>query len=373
MRSAFILTMLAALAVATGATNAQKIEKPPDTTVTEIGGKTMQQWIEQLHSLDPSKRENAIRTILLFGPDRAYEAMDDFIKELEKTRLQVVDLSVRVNLAIAVGFILGNVKDPNPKHVQKAVALLTPFLSDTQSIMRYRAAQAIGSLGTDAKTAIPQLISLTKDKITWETRQAGALALGTVAVDKKNGPAKQVLLALYEALGDNSSQVRLAAIQSLTWLGPPADPQLRLSLEKALEGIALKEPEQSVRIWAYMSVMQVMGKVDERWLVPIGKLLKTSPEMGARIQAAQALGTVGSKAKSQIPALDAGLDDKQAMVVYWCIWGLGRMESAAMPTVPRLKQISADEKRPEPIKRAADEAIAIITGKKSVAPKGGGQ
>jgi HEAT repeat protein len=94
------------------------------------------------------------------------------------------------------------------------------------------------------------------------------------------------------------------------------------------------------------------------------------PEMAARLQAAQALGTVGSKAKSQIPALRTGLKDKEPLVTYWCIWALGRMEGAAMSVVDDLNKIAGDMKQHEPIRKAAEEAVSLITGKKSTAPKG---
>src|SRR5437588_12147479 len=55
-------------------------EKDLASKTTPIGGKNFDQWVKELQSRDPSVRENASRTILLFGPPRASEALPDLIK-----------------------------------------------------------------------------------------------------------------------------------------------------------------------------------------------------------------------------------------------------------------------------------------------------
>lgn len=44
-------------------------EKAADKpTINEIGGKTLNQWIAETKNADAGVRENAVRTIMLFGP-----------------------------------------------------------------------------------------------------------------------------------------------------------------------------------------------------------------------------------------------------------------------------------------------------------------
>ena len=82
MRHLPICFALPFLAVSFDACQAQVNQ--PDTKTTQIGGKTMEQWIKEIGVPDPSKRENAIRSVLLFGPERAYEAVPAIIKELDR-------------------------------------------------------------------------------------------------------------------------------------------------------------------------------------------------------------------------------------------------------------------------------------------------
>src|SRR5262249_49160612 len=96
----------------TGDAPGQKKDKEKEkktTLITEIGGKSIAQWIEEIPSKDRSKGENVIRTVLLFHPDVAYPAVPVLIKELKKHNPNgpTVDISIRVNAVIALGVILG--------------------------------------------------------------------------------------------------------------------------------------------------------------------------------------------------------------------------------------------------------------------------
>lgn len=344
--------------------HAQEKKSDTGTQITDIGGKTLEQWIKEIGSKDPSKRENAIRTVQFFGPDRAYQAIPAILEQLRKhSPSYPIDISVRVNAAISLGVILGGVKDAEPKHIKESVLLLKRLLADSQSIVRFRAAQALGRMGKEAKEAIPEIINVVKDTGTWETRQAAALALGFVAADDKIGPPLAVLNVLYSALNDSAVQVRLAAIQSLTFLGGPTDAKVRFNLLNALAPVAVKDTEPTVQIWANMAIMSITQKIDTAHLDPITKMLGHS-EVAARVQAAQSIGTIGREAKAAIPALTKTLADPEAIVVYWCIWALGRMEKSAVAAEPALTQIAADANRPEAIKKAALESIDQINGKK---------
>jgi HEAT repeat protein len=346
---------------------AQEKGQKPSSQADEIGGKTLDQWAREISSKDRSRGENAIRTIMMFGPDRAYEAVPVLLKELSKPGL---DASIRVNGANALGLILGRMKDePETRYVKDAVTILIRMLGDTQGIIKYRAAQALGRIGTrdigpEAKAAIPGLIRLVNDPITWEVRQAAVQALGFIASDNEDklGPPLNVQVALFGALNDPASQVRLGAIQSLTRLGAPANPDHRMKLLKSLEAVALKDPDASIRVWGHMAIMSVSHKVTQEHVTPIAKMLQHA-EVATRVQAAQALGAIGSEAKDTVPALVAALNDPEPTVVMWVAMALGRMEFGATKALPMLEQLARDDQRPEQVRRAARDAVASIQGK----------
>src|ERR1035438_2165385 len=75
---------------------------------TEVLGKTFSDWMKDMKSTDPSKREIAMKTIVQFGPKKAYEAVPEIIRQLERHTLknQGIDLSMRVNGLIALTMIL---------------------------------------------------------------------------------------------------------------------------------------------------------------------------------------------------------------------------------------------------------------------------
>ena len=209
----------------------------------------------------------------------------------------------RVNGAIALGFILGNYKEADPKLVKDAVTILKRSLADSQSIVRYRAAQALGAMGPEAKDAIPEVINVVKDTATWETRQAAAIALGQIAIDKVNGPSVNVLKALYGALGDAALQVRLGAIQSLTFLGGPVNPEVRLNLVRAIEPVANKDAEASVRIWAHLSIMNITATVDKDRVELISQMV-TNPEVNTRHPGGTGVGHARNPGQGNDPPLD---------------------------------------------------------------------
>src|SRR5262249_55141365 len=149
------------------------------------------QWIQEIKHHDASRKENAMRTIVLFGPELAQQAVPVIVAELKKgTPSYPLDTSIRVNGPIALGVIVGGLKDPDPKYVKMpdVVGALTRGLRDSQTIVKFRAAEAVGRIGPQAIAAKPYLLSLLQDQATWELRQVAAAALGTVAFDKEKGP-----------------------------------------------------------------------------------------------------------------------------------------------------------------------------------------
>src|SRR5262245_10282661 len=72
---------------------------------TEFLGKSYDQWRADLNykaQKDPSKREAAMKAVLVFGLTKAGEAMPEIVADLERHPKPVIDLSVRVNGVMAL-------------------------------------------------------------------------------------------------------------------------------------------------------------------------------------------------------------------------------------------------------------------------------
>jgi HEAT repeat protein len=356
-------------------------EKPPEkkTTITEIGGKSIQQWIKEIPSKDRSKGENAIRTVLMFHPDQAYEAVPVIMAELKRKDI-ILDISIRVNAVIALGVILGGTNEPDTKVIHDAVTLLIRFLDDGQAIVKYRAAQALARLGNEAKPALPKLIALSRDTSTWENRQAATAAIGLIARHEKQVPSDDVFNALLKRLGDSSSQVRLAAIQSLTWVGSPGNAKQQARLVKDLEKNTSNDKDPTVRIWVHMAIMSIERKIQKKHLNEIIKFLNPKTELPARIQVCQSLATIGPDAanKETVQVLCDALKDPEPSVVYWSMFALARFGKHAQAAVKCLQPIVDDPNQLDAVKATAQQTIDIILGKEKgkekqkdkVAPKG---
>ena len=87
--------------------------------------------------------------------------------------------------------------------------------------------------------------------------------------------------------------------------------------------------------------------------------------LAVRIQALQALGTIGKDAKQTIPLLTKTLRDPEPSVVAWSMWALGRMGPSAAGALPALETIKTDSTRLEVVRKLAENAIDQINGKKN--------
>lgn len=339
----------------------EKEKEPANIPPAEIGGRSIEQWIKDIHSKDRSKGETAIQTVLLFGPDRAAEALPVLIGELKRhTSFVTVDVSIRVNATMAIGAILSAAKDPDPEVVKDAILVLNRMLGDNQEIVKYRAAEALGRLGPAAKSSIPLLLAALRDPNTWKTRQAAATALGFVALDK-NEPPLTVTEALLRALNDPASQVRIAVLQALPNLAHSANERKKAQILGAINGKAQTDPEASVRIWAHMGAMITVGKVTDEHVSAIAGMLRGN-DVGGRIQAAQALARIGQPAKMAVPRLIAGLKDKRDEVATAYVMALPSVvpKAEAEDVILALQAVVKDTSRSPAVRQAAEMAIMFI-------------
>lgn len=327
-----------------------------------VGGKTLEQWSKEFSAKDPSRREAAIRAVLGFPPKVGVKAIPGLLAEYKRSiPASPTDFSVRANLCIVLSELFASGETIDPKLEAETAVLLIRQLRDPEAILRLRAAQALASLGPEAKGAIPDLLNLIRERSSYEIRQAAANTLGAIAYDKKAGPHLPSLQALYKALDDPAFQVRLAAIRSLSILGPPGDPSQTPGYVKALEPTATKDPEPALQIWARVAIIGAKGEFGDDMLGPIAEFTKNGDAV-VRAQAIQALGSIGPKAKSKVGAIANCLGDAEPSVKTVAVWALGRMEAAAIPHLPALERIAADPKSEEGLKKLVKDTIEKIKG-----------
>lgn len=366
MRWLLAVLLMTSLVMATSVAQVAKKDKdapkdPVDAEVSRVAGKTFEQWLKELNAKDPSKRETAIRALVAFEPEQSIKAFGPLVGELKKHGPSTpVDLSIRCNLCIAIGDLVGSGQKIDPKQMADAIVMLKYFLKDQQAIMRYRAALTLSAFGPEAKSAIPDILPMLKDTVTWETRQAGAAALGAISGgDTKYGPPAAVLTSLYSLLQDPAYQVRMTAVQSLGTLGPNVDKEGYVA---ALLPIALKDPEPAIQIWARVAVI---GATQDYKSDNITVIIKhgSSVDPTIRLQAIQGIGAMGSNAKAGIPMLIKSLEDKEVGVQVSAMWALGRMETYAVSALPELEKIIASKESSEYQKNAAKACIKAINGR----------
>jgi HEAT repeat protein len=362
MRSSFLLTVVLLLLLAGNSPAVEKKkldnrlkpgrEDSQALKLAEVGGKTLKMWLKELESHDPGVVENAIRTLTLFGPP-ARAAVPILVKRLRNA--YELDVSIKVNAAIFLG---GAGLDENTR--DEAIRRLTNLLSDSQAIVRFHAALALGRIGPDArKVALTPLLRRLGDPATWEIRKASAMALATVAA-KKDQPIDNIVAErMRERLRvERCAQVRLEIAETLVSLGPPESRQSRLSLVQALERVAdNRREDRTVRVWTNMAIMR-LTKIEPKRVSFLGDHLDDQL-LGVRCQAAKALGMIGPEAKSEVRKLMHALRDKEGLMVLWTMWALGQMGNKAKAAIPALERLKKDTKD-KGLQSFIDETIKVI-------------
>src|SRR5205085_1674202 len=59
-------------------------DKKPPPEVTEYLGHSFNDWKKKINDPDPSVRETAMKAMLIFGPDKAYSAVEDILQQLKR-------------------------------------------------------------------------------------------------------------------------------------------------------------------------------------------------------------------------------------------------------------------------------------------------
>jgi hypothetical protein len=347
-----------------------KIEWPKS-----IQGKNLDAWVKEISAKDASTREAAIRVLPLFGPD-ARKATSLILLNTIKSATE--DVSVRM-AAIEVVPLLGLEKSELDAGLDAMVSIIKPG-SGFDRHFRMGTVAALGSCGPIARRAIPVIATgALRDTGSWQMRKVAAFALGRLGLPMKEdeGPDIKAVDPLSEALnlGDSSHLVRKEIINSLLVLGPP---HVEASWKKERESLskAMRDTDHVVAIWAHVVFIrteQQLIKRDDKNLDAVARYL-TNPDIALRIEALQALGTLGNEAKTRWQDIASICKDSADAVAKadkekvrgedlalatTCLWALSRMPDETgkiLPIVDGLKRHSH-----KAIENAAEEAYKILT------------
>jgi HEAT repeat protein len=312
-----------------------------------FAGKRLYDWMNDLKAKDISVRVRAIAAIKFYGKE-ARDAAPELIRALEAK-----DISLRANAAISIGMIGLDAKD-----MSNGVNALIRCLRDSQWIVRFQAAKALGSLGPDGYPAVTALLSVLHDKNSFEVQMAAAQALGRVSFHPQKGTDRQVFIALQDAAFDTCMEVRLEALYSLIRLGRPAQVADLKKEEQDLKQLTGPRQPKKVAIWAHVAMMRI-DKISDEHVKAIAADLLNDKETDVRIHAARALATVGPEARSVIPKLIDALNDKDPEVVIYTCAALGSMDEKVEIIKNALQPVSANHPE-EIVKKAAAQALETV-------------
>ncbi len=321
---------------------------PAPSPVEKVGDKKLSQWIADLRNSDPSVREEAIRMIILFGPSAA-EAVPALLD-----RLHDADTSPRAKAIVALALI--KINDADRSRV--VAALGEKLQTDLQAVVRYNAAMALSMIGKDTRGALPGLLHGMEDQGSWEIRRASIAAV-IEAGATKTGPDPRATRALLTAVEDRAAQVRLEAVLALGQMGRPDDGVLLDHTLRVLKSMTA-DKDKTVDIWARLSQMALMDKVDDVDLQYLSKCAKIGELSRVRVQAVRALGVVGIKTKTVVPQLIDLLADKDAAVAGNACIALGGIRDPGPNVEKALTDLSLNKEAEEEVKKAALKALDDI-------------
>jgi HEAT repeat protein len=295
----------------TGSTRPYDSEPP---VPTEVGGKTLGQWKQDLTSGDSYVRAKAISAVVHFGPGAA-----DVVPLLIH-RCQDRDVSPRTKAVIALRLIRAAERD-RPKVVEALAQRLWTGLagSEAQTIVRYEAARSLFFYATLDPTLIrPVLSAVVKgadDPTCCEARHVCIQVL-RVGGRGKDGPDPRATNALLKAMHDPTGDVRLEAILGLGAMGRPSDPALLAKVISALQSVLYSRDRVQV-MWGHVGLLAMDDKLAANSLKALARYLESS-DMKARAEGAHVLGAIGPQAKPCVPALLKHLSDKEPVAINVC-------------------------------------------------------
>ena len=279
---------------------------------TQVGGKGVLDWLKDAtENPDPALRQYALRLLPDFGPDATKKCSRKLLIRMSRETDPGVKFTVFSTVA-ALGL-----DDPE---LHDGIVLLANIVDNGAAggLSRLHAVKSLTMFGSKAEGAIPQLTGKACLDPAYETRRSIAEALARVGFNEKTGPNLKALNRLAATLAkDESAAVRMSALQSLVFLGPPwAGPPLGKGLPGPTDWTACKtvvenmksrlvvrktlgivEADKQLEIWCRVVLMRFDQKelASEDHLNEITKNLAGTSELGPKLQALQALVLFGER------------------------------------------------------------------------------
>jgi HEAT repeat protein len=158
----------------------------------------------------------------------------------------------------------------------------------------------------------------------------------------------------------------LEAVGALGALGRSSDP---LILSQQLSGLqsALKDRNKMIGIWAQVSLMALSDRITDFQLATLSKGF-SSRDPHIRGQTARAVGALGDKAKSCVPALVNALHDKESMVVLEACGALVNVGDKSSRVTDALTELSTNKNTNDSVRSVAKTALEQLTNSRLAAP-----
>lgn len=339
---------------------------------TIIGGKKIEEWLkEATESPDPAVREYALKALPNFGPSARAVCSSKLIKRMAfPSERGEDDPGVRITLfdvAATLGF-------ESAKDEAEAIRILglTANRGQDGGLARLHAVRTLGLFGPKAEAAVNDLVGPPCNDPAYETRRWVANTLGRIAANETKGPNSKALRALSGQLArDRSAAVRMEALQSLVLLGPPwaaerkagglippidtAEAKIvadnmrtRLGMNTAKK-VPL-ETDKQAEIWCRLVLMRFDPKeINDDNLNALAQYLDPkNPDLGAKVQALQAIAILGEGGAKKIDDVIklATIDDSvkdlaevQQLVLTTALTALREMGDSAKPAIPALERL----------------------------------
>jgi hypothetical protein len=362
MRSSACLTAVLIALLGGNSLSAQPPEakpKPPAVVVDQIESRNITSWLQDLTDKDAGVREQAIRAIVYFTAPPTSEVIQGLV-----SRCKDDDYSVRVRAIMALTVLKVN-KNEIPRVVSVMGERLT---SDSQVLVRFHAVVCLVNYGADARDAVPALMKGAVDPGSFEIRRMSLRALQacgylnvTVPQGQHPPPDPKVTQQLLASLRDKTNAVKLEAVLALGGMGRSPDPNLQKQVEDGLMAM-MNSHDKSVAIWSIVSAM-ALDKPNDNYVARLIKYTKSTESHKTRIQAINALSTVGVRSKGTLPALIDLLEDRDPGVVVSACIGIAGLGEAGLPALKALQKVAASTTDKD-LKIFVEDAIKYLNGGK---------
>lgn len=234
----------------------------------------------------------------------------------------------------AIPLLIQMIEDENPTIPGASAAVDVGTISsvgDASSCIRCSAAATLGTIGPEARSAIPTLIGKLKDRDRF-LRSASAKALAGIGVKED-----RIVSAIKETLGEPDAYIRIAMAEALADLEPGSKVAI-----STVTNVLLNDKDAGNRFSAALSLTRTKSS----WIqlaIPALITALIDPDGSVREQAAYALGEHCEEAAIVVPALIDRLNvDKQSTVRQYAAQALGEFGPEAKQAIPSLTRAVKD-------------------------------